>query len=60
MNTNESNELMRMVRRWRRRCGRPGGACVQGDTANQWADKRVKDCAKELEEFVTKGKDGEG
>ena len=45
-------DLGRMARRWRRGCGRPGGACCQQEWANKRADDRVKVCIKELEEFI--------
>ena len=45
-------DLGRMARRWRRGCGRPGGACCEQEWANKRADDRVKVCIKELEEFI--------
>jgi hypothetical protein len=45
-------DLGRMARRWRRGCGRPGGACCEQEWANKRADDRVKVCIKELEDFI--------
>ena len=45
-------ELGRMTRRWRRSCGRAGGACVEQEWANKRADDRVKECIRELEMFI--------
>ena len=45
-------DLGRMARRWKRGCGRPGGACCEQEWANKRADDRVKVCIKELEEFI--------
>ena len=44
--------LGKMARKWRRSCGRPGGASCQQEWANTRADDRVKVCIKELEEFI--------
>lgn len=49
---NVLESLGKMARRWRRGCGRPGGADCEQQWANERADRRVKECAKELEEFV--------
>ena len=46
------SDLGRMSRRWRRGCGRPGGADCQQEWANIRADDRVKVCIKEVEEFI--------
>ena len=46
-------DLGRMARRWRRGCGRPGGACCEQEWANKRADDRVKVCIRELEEFIS-------
>lgn len=45
-------DLGRIARRWRRSCGRPGGACCSQQWANQRADDRVKVCITELEAFI--------
>jgi hypothetical protein len=45
-------DLGRMARRWRRSCGRPGGASCEQEWANKRADDRVKVCIKELEAFI--------
>ena len=47
-------QLGKMARRWKRSCGRPGGACVTQQWANQRVDDRVKALAKELEDFIEK------
>ena len=46
-------KLGKMARRWKRSCGRPGGACVQTQEANYYADSRVKECVKELESLLS-------
>ena len=53
-------DLGRMARRWRRGCGRPGGACCEQEWANKRADDRVKVCIKELEEFIAANNDLSG
>ena len=48
--------LGKMARRWKRSCGRSGGACVQTQEANYYADARVKECVRELESFIATNK----
>ncbi len=44
--------MAKMARKWRRHCGRAGGACCQQEEANRRADQARKECAKELETFI--------
>jgi hypothetical protein len=46
--------LARLARRWRRSCGRAGGACVQQEESNRRADEERKMCAYEIEELIKK------
>ncbi len=46
------DELGSMVNRWRRKCGRPGGADVYQQEANRRADEARKECVKDVEAFL--------
>jgi hypothetical protein len=52
--TDEFVELRALARRWRRQCGRAGGACCQQEEMSSRADAARRKCADELEEVVRK------
>lgn len=45
-------QLEILTRRWRRNCGRAGGACVQSEQMRLLADEARRECAKDIEELL--------
>lgn len=52
------DELGCMSRRWRRDCGRSGGASCFHESMEAKADEIRRKCAKELKEFIIKKYEG--
>ena len=46
------SNLALMARKWRRKCGRPGGACCQQEEINRRSDEIRKECAKDVEDLL--------
>ena len=45
--------LMKLARKWRRDCGRPGGASIDAEAASRGRDEAKRQCASELESVVS-------
>jgi len=50
--TDMLDALGKLARRWRRSCGRPGGADTLTGHGNYMADCARRECAKELEKLM--------